>query len=239
MPGLPRPATRRLQAFSASWRFIPPAALPALFHAGNAPGVSPSEVVPLAGRRDLSVRLPLLALLVKGRRPRLACPPCRPWSRPVVATAASRTSRRESVPGCPAPPRASSRTQRRVHMLAPTCFRPRRESGPSASTAPGSGTSTRRALWPHSAWRLPQSRLRRTDRPGPSPPARRRKWLGQRSNPGVVGRRTRPSDPAPMTRGSERTVRAATRPSRRPVSAHGHRTLRSNRLASARSGCQP
>jgi len=45
-PGLPRPAVLRLQAFSASWRLVPPVALLALFHASNAFGVSPSEVFP-------------------------------------------------------------------------------------------------------------------------------------------------------------------------------------------------
>lgn len=45
-PGLPYPAVQRLQAFSASWRVAPPDTLPALFHAGGAYGVLPSEVFP-------------------------------------------------------------------------------------------------------------------------------------------------------------------------------------------------
>jgi hypothetical protein len=43
-PDLPHPAALRLQAFSASWRFVPPESAPALFHAGGTLGVLPSEV---------------------------------------------------------------------------------------------------------------------------------------------------------------------------------------------------
>lgn len=43
-PDLPHPAVLRLQAFSASWRFVPPETVPALFHAGGTLGVLPSEV---------------------------------------------------------------------------------------------------------------------------------------------------------------------------------------------------
>jgi hypothetical protein len=43
-PGLPHPAALRLQAFSTSWRLVPPETLPVLFHTGNVPGLLPSEV---------------------------------------------------------------------------------------------------------------------------------------------------------------------------------------------------
>jgi hypothetical protein len=45
-PGLPHLAVLRPQAFSASRRFIPPHASPALFHAGNAPELLPTEDSP-------------------------------------------------------------------------------------------------------------------------------------------------------------------------------------------------
>jgi hypothetical protein len=45
-PGLPRLAVLHLQAFSASWRFVPSVALPALFHPGDAHGFPPTEASP-------------------------------------------------------------------------------------------------------------------------------------------------------------------------------------------------
>ena len=45
-PGLPHLAVLRPQAFSASRRFIPPQTSPALFHAGNAPELLPTEDSP-------------------------------------------------------------------------------------------------------------------------------------------------------------------------------------------------
>jgi hypothetical protein len=47
IPGLPPPATRRPRVFSTPRRIAPPVTCPALFHAGNAPGLPLSEVFPL------------------------------------------------------------------------------------------------------------------------------------------------------------------------------------------------
>jgi hypothetical protein len=46
IPGLPPPATRRPRVFSTPRRIAPPVTCPALFHAGNAPGLPLSEVFP-------------------------------------------------------------------------------------------------------------------------------------------------------------------------------------------------
>jgi len=45
--GLPDPSTQRSQVFSTSQRFLLPQTFPALFRAGNAPGVHTSRAFPL------------------------------------------------------------------------------------------------------------------------------------------------------------------------------------------------
>jgi hypothetical protein len=57
-PGLPHPAVLRSQVFSTSQRFIPPRAVPVLFHTGSTHGVwDPTECSPPADR--VASRLPI------------------------------------------------------------------------------------------------------------------------------------------------------------------------------------
>jgi hypothetical protein len=59
---VPRLTGLRLQVFSTSWRFDLPSNLPALFHAGSALGVFPSELFPFVQPYAVSDALSLLSL---------------------------------------------------------------------------------------------------------------------------------------------------------------------------------
>jgi hypothetical protein len=56
------PAVQRSQVFSTSQRLAPPDTVPALFHAGNAPGVYPSRGFPSLESERLPTPAPLLTL---------------------------------------------------------------------------------------------------------------------------------------------------------------------------------
>jgi hypothetical protein len=178
-------------------------------------GFSLQRFVPLACRRHLSVRLPLLTSVAKD-------PPSRPSHHGIRS------------PGTDLRQRP---TRHRVNMPAPTCVLARDVPGPSIAPVLWMGPKTRRALQRHSARRSSQQSFRLIHRPtGASSgcPVETPRFGGHREvSPSCILRR-RGADRGP--RASSRRPHAASRASRRPVSANGHRSFRSNRLASAWSG---
>jgi len=175
-------------------------------------GFALQRFVPLAFRRHLSVRLPLVVLPAKD-------PPNLP-SRCVIQS-----------PGCAPYQRP---TRHRVNMPAPTCVLARDVPGPSFAPVLWMGTSTRRALQRHSARRSPQQSFRRSHRPTGFPsgfPVERPRLGGRRQVSPVCARYRRAAFSRPE--GLEKSSRRRVVASRRPVPANGHRSFRSIRLASA------
>jgi hypothetical protein len=204
-PGLPHPAVRRLQAFSASWRFIPPGAVPALFRTGNALGVRPSEVC--------SSRVPTTPLGSSAPRG-VAC----------------KKTRRSWPTRCgirsPGTAPYKRPTRHRVNMPAPTCVLARDVPDPSVAPVLWMGTSTRRALQRHSARRSSQQSFRRSHHPTGLPPG------FPVETPRFGGRREVSPSCARWRRVAVRGPRAS---SRRLDEAQSHRGARFPRTVTGRS----